>query len=307
MSAGYLRLLASGQEAIRIAAPILLTAKEKVIPTANYGDVLLTPGAVWGGDRLLIEPTYCNAYYIIRDRLFECGVLQFIHDEWYNAIGRGAKGAKPMVCLTQTMIEFLQGVFVPWWSVLGFHMAATSLFVYTNWELIKEVFSKAETLKTQLDEFAACYPKTTKILKEQFNTFLAFSLPAGRRIEDLAYFVGTVIQAQRASITVFRTILNVTLANLAQILRLPIFALRWAVARAKEITNLLSPANIEFLRQRYAEMGVTISLSDAIEVVQELCSYNDTPDKLRKLAKSIEEILPLIDRLISRYQIQCAL
>jgi hypothetical protein len=303
------RLVDRGERAMEIAAETLRTANEFRLPDGTR----LIPGSIWSGDRLLIYASDQQVIYTIKDGLFEWTGLteSFVRDELVNAIGEGARRAEGMIILAKIEIAFLTGIFVPWYVSLGVHAAATGLFYNKHKSLIRETFEKAENVKRNYDEFQSLYPKTTEILKNKLRTFILVNLASGVTAPIVAFFIGRMIRAWALSKSALGMLLRILLSIIGiTIIHSPPVALRGAQSGLSAAEQAVSEAmqdqiinerDITFLQHRFAEIGINISSKEAEQIIKELLSRRDTPRKLFEFAKSIEELLPVAEKLLSVY------
>jgi hypothetical protein len=82
----------SGEQAVRTASQVLLTAHPVTVPS-SLGDVQLRPGTLFSNNRLLIDASWATVHFMIDDRLYEMGTSAFLRDEWLNAMAAGASKA----------------------------------------------------------------------------------------------------------------------------------------------------------------------------------------------------------------------
>lgn len=252
----------------------------------------LRPGTLWTGERMLVSATSMTVCYTIGDRLYEWGTSQFVRDEYLNAMSVGASRAMPMVYLAQVEMALLQGIFVPWYLLLGLGVAKVGFFYKRNQREVDEVFRQTPTALRLLQELRQRHPKLFAQFTKTAVKEIVADLPAGVTGEDVAFFVGRVIKGaaglpELALGSVVR--LAATVGGIVAATHLPGIAAHGVAAAAKD-----SAAEI---RTRLAEQGIAVSDVEARAMLQDLRSDREVVQKLRQLETVSRDLAPLLSRL----------
>src|SRR5262245_55427469 len=172
------KLLNSGKDAMAAVAKILPTA-QTIRVNSSMGPVDLKPGTLWSGNRMLFYAAPMYVWYSIDDRVYEWGTGDFIRDEWFNALSRGAHGAEGMVTLAHIEFALLSGIFVPWYLLLGLSCARTGFFYVGHKAAVDAAMKQAPQVIDLLRDLRHRSPTLFNTLMKTAAKDLLMNLPSG--------------------------------------------------------------------------------------------------------------------------------
>jgi hypothetical protein len=288
-------LLMSGRAAMDAVARILPTAYPVTVQS-NLGPVLLRPGSVWSGNKMLVDASPMVVHYTIDDRLYEWGAGDFLRGEWLDALGRGAATAHWLVTLGQVEFALLCGIFAPWYLMLGMACAKVVIFYGANKPNVDRAFQEAPRVVQLLQEMRRRYPTLWNRFVRQVVRETWDNLPAGVTAEDVAFLVGRLIrggvEAPEAALgPILRMAAKVTLMVAA--IHLPGIA-----AHALEQAAAQRAAE---LRRNLQEAGYTVTDGEARTILRELLSHRDSADFFQRLQTACQALLPSLNALARSY------
>jgi hypothetical protein len=284
----YPRVLASGREAAEQVAKQLPNGLSAKVAAGGYGWIELRPGLIYMGDRMVVSATGATVTYTVGEKLFITSTPQFMQDEWSLAISKGARSAIGMVYLIEIEMALLQGIFVPWYVLLGMTAAKVGLFYRENKKYMDLALSHSGDLISLLSWFITNHPKLfAKLIWE------------GIRGEDVAFFIGRVIRKTGGLINVtLKSLLRIAHATL--LIVTAIHALPAAVRGVGKIEaaaeeNLARAA--KKLKKAMEEAEITLSDEEAIEIIENLIGDHEAIKKLKSLEGTLDELIPVLEKL----------
>lgn len=300
--AGKAELLAKGEDAMRKISKVLPRASPLEITSGTFRGTVLRPGTVFGGDKcMVINPTFEQVVFSIDDRLYGQASDVFMH-------GQGSMGAfqtagvngMGMVHLIQAEFALLSGMFLPWWAGLGLGAAQIALEYEARKDELEPVVRKLPQTFEALNEIRKRYPTlfwllATEVLKEvpaQVSAEDAMFL-AGRVVANLGGLSGAMGLGGTIDITpvAFKTV-SLLLLKCAAI----VFAVHLPAYTAKAAEKVAKKKAEEF-KASFAAVGLTISVTDAEAILQELLADPDSARLLKDVADQCAAIAPMLEKL----------
>jgi len=185
-------LVATGADTATLVARLLPTAAAITLST-SLGPVLLTPGTIWGEDKLLVLATPMTVYYTIGHNLYESSTSTFLRAYWIDALSAGAKRAEHWVIIAKVEIALLEGIFVPWYLLLGISAAKLGLFYLAHREVVNAAIRQTPRILGLLDDFYQRYPVLFEHLAYNLGKQVFVSIPRGVDAQDVAFFLGRLL------------------------------------------------------------------------------------------------------------------
>jgi outer membrane protein OmpA-like peptidoglycan-associated protein len=284
-------LLATGQETAAFVARHLPRAAAITLSTSQ-GGVLLTPGTIWGEDKLLVVATPTTVYYTIGHNLYESSTSMFLRAYWIDALAAGARRAEHWVVIAKVEIALLEGIFVPWYFLLGISAARLGVFYLTHRELMNTAIRQTPRVLRLLVEFHERYPVLFDHLAFNLGKELIVSIPQGIGAEDVAFFLGRLLHgaAGLPEVTLAAFVrLALKTAGLVALAHLP-----GAVAHGVE-ERVMDRASE--LKAKMAEEGVTMSEEEARVLVREFMAHPDAEQRLKVLEAAFQDLAPALRAL----------
>lgn len=286
----------TGQATAAAVAQILPTAHSIVVPS-NLGDVELRPGAIWSDNKMLVYAAPLYVWYTVGDRFYEWSTSLFIRDEWLTALGQGAARAMGMVYLAKIEMAFLQGLFVPWYILLGVSVAKAGLFYHNHKQQVDMAWQKTPAMIRLLNEFKTRYPTLFDKLLMSAARDLLFDLPSGVTGEDVAFFLGRVFKGVGGLPEITLGAVVHIIAKVAAIVtatHLPSMAAHVIAKAAQRSANTLKAS--------LAEAGILVSEEEANIILRELLSRRDTVQKLEEVRQTSEQLIPILNQLTAAWR-----
>lgn len=186
------RVLLTGAAAVSAAAKLLPTARAMTV-NSSLGQVRLVPGTVWGGDKVLIDCSDMVVHYMDGAQLYECPTQMFVRDDMLRAIASGGAKAEWLVELAKIEQDFLFGLFVPAYGMVGLTCAKV-LVVYANH---RPAFAAARkylpSIVSDLLILKRENPTLFRVVFGRAGGEIITNLPRGVSAEDIAFWAGRII------------------------------------------------------------------------------------------------------------------
>lgn len=289
------KLLSSGEIAMKTVARILPTARVVRVPSA-LGAVDMAPGTIWRGNRMLVLVEGSTTYSTIDDRLYEWSTSDFIRDEWLRAAKDAGKGAEHWVVIAKAEMALLCGMFVPWYLLLGVTCAKVGVLYSTNKATIDQAVAISWRVLPKVLELRTKHPALFKAIRQSVTQRTWEELKHGRGVtaEDVAFFVGRLVQglsqAPELSLTMFLRVLG-RVAALVTATHFPGIVVHSAHAAASRAE--------EDLKKCMIEAGYTVTLDEAKEILREVRNNPKGVHDLEQIETALSALVPLLDHLRS--------
>ncbi len=291
------QLKLTGEAAMKAAGDILPTAHILDFPS-SLGTVRLVPGTVWAGHRMLVyaAPLYC--YFTVDDRFYEWQTWRFVQDEWFHALAAGANRAAYWEDIAKAEVALFCGIFFPWYVMLGLVCAQVSLLYVEHRDVVNKVFEHGPAVLTALDDLKTKHPVLFDKLMKKVAHDLLVNLPKGVTVNDVAFFVGRLIQgAAKAGPALTLKLLariTATTAALVSATHLPSISGHVVAAEAKKHAT-------EY-QKKLNDAGYTVTKDEAEAILKDSLSRGDAKETLEALEKAVTELAPSLDQLSKTIQ-----
>jgi outer membrane protein OmpA-like peptidoglycan-associated protein len=284
-------LLASGADTAAFVARQLPTAAAITLSTSQ-GPVLLTPGVIWGEDKLLVLATPQTVYYTIGHNLYKSSTSTFLRAYWIDAFSAGARRAEHWVVIANVEIVLLEGIFVPWYLLLGISAAKLGIFYLTHREVMNAAIRQTPRVLGLLVDFYQRYPVLFEHLAYTLGKQLIISIPRGVGAEDVAFFLGRLLRgaAELPEVTLMAFVrLALKTAALVALAHLPGAAAHGVEERVTD--------RVKEVRESMAREGVSMSEEEARVLVHEFMAHPDAEQRLRVLEAAFQDLVPALRAL----------
>ena len=291
-------LLSVGKATSEFVAKNLSTASTITITSTGGGSFELRPGAIWNGNKMLIKADTSICYYTIDDRLYSSLTSIFLRSEWFYALAQGSERANHIIWLAKAEMVLLEGIFVPWYLMLGMFAAKVGLFYYNNENLCKEALNEASKSQRLLAEFKLRYPLLFKKMLTTAAKEILLNLGEGVSSEDVAFFIGRML----GKYGIIGIASGGTELTLKIVLR--IIAKMGLIVTATHSPSIIgnaasgvAKANAAVLQSNLAEAGLNVSEEESRVILLEFLSQTDSPKKLKELDTSLQKLIPILEQL----------
>jgi hypothetical protein len=299
------KLLLAGEPAMRAAAEVLKTAHPVGPVNSVMGPVMLVPGTIWAGNRMLISAGQSQCISTEDDRLYEWNTGLFIQEEWMQAQQRAAKSAEGWVVIAQIEMALLTAIIAPMWLLLAMHAAKAGLFYAANQQAFSLAIRHGGDVYKLLSAWKTKYPTLwRKLLSKAGNTVwneIKHENVSLLKAEDVAYFIGRLLNglgaAPEITLGVVVKVLGVGgglgLASMAVkigVRAIPSSVVRPAEQHAKELQNYLS------------SIGYMVSPDEAKQIIKEIMADSDAASNMQKLELALRALLPSLNTLHAAYK-----
>jgi hypothetical protein len=299
MSVGTLhapKLLLHGKAATEAVTKVLPTA-HAITVSSPLGFIELKPGTIFNKNKFLVSPTPMSVIYTVDDRLYEYGTQDFLRTEYLNALSTGAAHAMPMVYLAKVECEFLMGIFVPWYGMLGLTVAKAGLTYVNHKPAFERAWEKAPAVCRLLQDLRLRKPTLFRKLLHTGAREVLVDMRHGISMEDVAFFVGRCIRGGAVTpklVSPARTIgplivmIGYTAACVGAI-HAPGIAVHGVAAAGGK--------TLEQLKAQLAHQGIHVTSEEANIIVREIMADHEGMRKLQELREALEIMLPTLEEL----------
>jgi hypothetical protein len=284
-------LVATGADTAAFVARQLAWAAAITLSTSQ-GPVLMTPGTIWGEDKLLVLATPMTVYYTIGHNLYESSTSTFLRAYWLDVLSAGARRAEHWVVIAKVEVAFLEGIFVPWYFLLGISAAKLGVFYLTHREVMNTAIRQTPRVLELLVDVYRQYPVLFEHLAYNLGKQLIVSIPRGVGPEDVAFFLGRLLRGAaglpEVTLMVFVRLALKTATRVA-LAHLPGAAARGVEERVAD--------RVRELRELMAREGVTMSEEEARVLVREFMAHPEAEQRLRVLEAAFQDLVPALRAL----------
>jgi len=265
------------------------------------GYVRMVPGTIWDNHKMLVYASDWIVYYTVGHNLYESSPYTFLRSFWFDALAKGAASASHWSTIAKVEFALLEGIFVPWYLLVGVSVAGAVLSYTAHKDQVDAALRQVPRVLRLLQDFYARYPRLfTKIAwsvaKEVFG-----DLPKGIEAEDIAFFLGRLVQrdwlrgateggllVESLTVRKFITVIART-AGLVAAAHLPKIAARGVEAAVDQ--------RVDEWRAAMAAEGVTMSEEEARVLLRELAAHPDSAQRLKTLQAAMQDVLPALEAL----------